>query len=227
MDDTLLFIPPCCVDKKLPKAILQAPSRVLNFYTHGDVTMEKFYRAVSFLVVDPHVLVLAMPNLKSDTVAFLRQCFERDWITHLVLSSCGDCENLLERYLVDYRNRLLYVCTDDVSDMTSHMVLYNNKQALVINGPMFDRSYKELTAYTLTFYPRYVAFSDQNEWGHPLRNILFPDVLRHRQRVLKEKVKVASATLDHFLHMEFPPYKETEAGEKGNDHYVFSNVSLK
>lgn len=25
MDDTLLFIPPCCVDKKLPKAVMQAP----------------------------------------------------------------------------------------------------------------------------------------------------------------------------------------------------------
>ena len=36
MNDTL-FIPPCCVDKKLPRAIIQAPRRALSFYTHGDV----------------------------------------------------------------------------------------------------------------------------------------------------------------------------------------------
>lgn len=41
MDDTLLFIPPCCVDSKLPRAVMQAPSRVLTFYTHGDVTDRK------------------------------------------------------------------------------------------------------------------------------------------------------------------------------------------
>jgi|UniRef100_UPI0040297B34 hypothetical protein len=227
MDDTLLFIPPCCVDKKLPKAILQAPSRVLNFYTHGDVTMEKFYRAVSFLVVDPHVMVLAMPNLKVGTMAFLCQCFERGWISHLVLSSCVDCGALLERYLPNYLNRVLFVQSEDVSDVNSHMVLYNDSKALMISGPMLDRPCGELTSYVMTFYPRYVSFTDENDWGHPLRNILFPDVLRHRQQALKKKNKLHSATLDHFLHMEFPPYAGVGDEEKNKDYYNFSNLSIR
>lgn len=88
MDDTLLFIPPCCVDKKLPKAVFQAPQRMLTFYTHGDVTMEKFYRAVSHLLVDAHVMVLSMPVVSFENFSFLQQCFERGWITHLILSTC-------------------------------------------------------------------------------------------------------------------------------------------
>ena len=50
MDDTLLFIPPCCVDKKLPKAVMQAPRRALSFFTHGDVLVDKFVHAIGYLV---------------------------------------------------------------------------------------------------------------------------------------------------------------------------------
>ena len=57
MDDTLLFIPPCCVNKMLPKAMKEAPRRMLSFYTHGDVTAEKFYRAISYEMISRHVLV--------------------------------------------------------------------------------------------------------------------------------------------------------------------------
>ena len=49
MDDNLLFIPPCCVDKKLPKAVMQAPRRALSFYTHGDVLLDKFFHAIGYL----------------------------------------------------------------------------------------------------------------------------------------------------------------------------------
>lgn len=78
MDDTLLFIPPCCVDKKLPQAITQAPHRALSFYTHGDVTMEKFYRAASFLINDPHTLVVAMPIVFSETMSFFSNALNVD-----------------------------------------------------------------------------------------------------------------------------------------------------
>ena len=125
MDDTLLFMPPCCVDKKLPKAVNQAPYRQLTFYTHGDVTVEKFYKAVSYLMIGSHVMVLTMPSPKQETFVFLQQCFEREWITHLVLSTCRSCDTLIAKYLGDYADRIIYAQSDDVSDLSSHMVLYN------------------------------------------------------------------------------------------------------
>ena len=155
MDDTLLFMPPCCVDKKLPKAVNQAPHRQLTFYTHGDVTVEKFYKAVSYLVIDTYVLVLTMPSPKQETFALLQQCFERGWITHLVLSTYRSCDSLMAKYLGDYTDRIVYAQSDDVSDLSSHMVIYNNNSALTLSGPMYDRPQMEvrLAAYNLVLYP--------------------------------------------------------------------------
>ena len=210
MDDTLLFMPPCCVDKKLPKAVNQAPHRQLTFYTHGDVTVEKFYKAVSYLVIDTHVLVLTMTSPKQETFALLQQCFERGWITHLVLSTYRSCDSLMAKYLGDYTDRIIYAQSDDVSDLSSHMVLYNNDSALTLSGPMYDRPQMEvrLAAYNLVLYPSHVL-STTADWGNPIRNILLPDVLRHRKKMFANGVKrIKDKEIDRFIHHEFPPISE-------------------
>lgn len=218
MDDTLLFIPPCCVDKKLPKAIMQAPRSSLVFYTHGDVTMEKFYRAVSYLVIDPHVMVLSMPVLQMEVAAFLQQCFEREWITDLVLSTRNSANDMVERFLAPYAEHVCYTHSKDVSDITAHLVLYTPHQALIIQGPMYGRMADcSLAAYTAFFIPAYTLSLSSLDWGNPLRNVLLPDVLRHRQQ--QQKIKdnrkghhpdLKSARLRRFLDMNFPPYPEDE-----------------
>lgn len=210
MDDTLLFIPPCCVDKKLPKAIGQAPHRQLTFYTHGDVTVEKFYKAVSHLLMDAHVMVLTMPSPREESFALLRQCFERGWITRLVLSTYRSCDSLLAKYLSDYIDRIIYTQSDDVSALSSHMVLYNKDRALTLSGPMYDRPQTDvrLAAYTLVFYPSH-TLSTTADWGNPIRNILFPDVLRHRKKMFAGGIKrITDKEIDRFIHLEFPPLKD-------------------
>lgn len=210
MDDTLLFIPPCCVNKKLPKAVNQAPHRQLTFYTHGDVTAEKFYKAVSHLVIDSHVMVLTMPSPNQETFLFLEQCFEREWITHLVLSTCRPCDTLMEKYLSDYADRIIYAQSDDVSNLSSHMVLYNKDRALTLSGPLFNRPQMDvrLAAYTIVFYPSHLLNSTA-DWGNPIRNILFPDVLRHRKKMFANGVKrIKDKEIDRFIHLEFPPISE-------------------
>lgn len=210
MDDTLLFIPPCCVGKKLPKAVNQAPHRQLTFYTHGDVTAEKFYKAVSHLVIDSHVMVLTMPSPNQETFIFLEQCFEREWITHLVLSTCRPCDTLMAKYLSDYADRIIYAQSDDVSNLSSHMVLYNKNRALTLSGPLFNRPQMDvrLAAYTIVFYPSHLLNSTA-DWGNPIRNILFPDVLRHRKKMFANGVKrIKDKEIDRFIHLEFPPISE-------------------
>ena len=210
MDDTLLFIPPCCVDKKLPRAVMQAPGRFLTFYTHGDVTMEKFYRAVSYLIVDPHVMVLSMPVVENETLSFIAQCFERRWITHLVLTSGNDVSQRLKKYLGEYFDRVIYAQTNDATYTASHLVLYNSRQALTLTGPMYARYIsKELTAYTLHFMPRHMlATSRTDDWGNTLRNVMFPDALRHRQELHMSKRKLKPGVLNRFIHLDFPPYTD-------------------
>ena len=210
MDDTLLFIPPCCVDKKLPKAIGQAPHRQLTFYTHGDVTVEKFYKAVSHLLMDAHVMVLTMPSPREESFALLRQCFERGWMTRLVLSTYRSCDSLIAKYLGDYIDRIIYAQSNDVSDLSSHMVLYNKDRALTLSGPMYDRPQTDvrLAAYTLVFYPS-LLLNSTADWGNALRNILFPDVLRHRKKMFAGGIKrITDKEIDRFIHLEFPPIED-------------------
>lgn len=225
MDDTLLFIPPCCVDKKLPSAIIQAPYRCLSFYTHGDVTAEKFYKAVSHLVVGVQAMVLTMNHTGVDTMGFLRQCFEREWISSLVLSTLDDCSKLVKRFLADYADKVLYVQSDDVSELSSHMVVYSSCQALSIEGPMYERAHDvRLVSYSLTFTPSRALTYNSHDWGNSLRNVLFPDVLRHRHAVLQDKREVKDAALRKFLACDFVPRYSDAGGrdvEPAKDHYMF------
>lgn len=212
MEDDLLFMPPCCINKKLPRAIMQPPGRALVFYTHGDVTFEKLYRSVAYLVDGSHTLVLSMTNASTDTILFLQLCFERKWIKNLVLSTSRDCLVFLERYLSEYKRCILYVCDKQVSDSSSHFAIYSAEKALIITGSMFDRpgNSVSLAAYSAMFYPSYSSTARNMDWGIPLRNALLPDVLRHRQHVVRTRRKLDSVELEHFIHMEFPPYKDID-----------------
>lgn len=206
MEDTLLFIPPCCVDKKLPQAISQAPRRSLVFYTHGDVTLEKFYRAVSYLVVEPHVLVLTLPVVERDTVVFLSQCFERGWVSDLILQTGTDAGRYVETYLSAFRGHVVHVVSQDVSDSSSHMVLYTHKQALIINGPMLCRCRPaSLVSYTAFYYPGMESFTSA-DYGNPLTNVLLPDVLRIRKHIRNNRIEHLSSDIIRLAKCELPPY---------------------
>ena len=208
MEDTLLFIPPCCVDKKLPRAIMQAPYRSLTFYTHSDVTLEKFYRAVGYMLDKSHTMVVSINFIAVETLAFFRQCFERGWINALVLSTSKDDATMVDRYLSDYKDKVLYVQHRDATDWASHLVLYNAEKALVIEGPMYSRAMSSgLTSYHATFYPMLSTYSNSQDWGNPLRNVLFPFVLRHRQGAKQSGRTVLCSELTHFLNANFPPYE--------------------
>lgn len=208
MDDTLLFIPPCCVDKKLPRAVMEAPHRALTFYTHSDVPMEKFYRAISYLIADAHIMVLTMPHISHQVAAFLRQCFERGWITDLILSTNRDTSAVIKSYLPEYSEHILYTYGKDVLDITSHLVLYTDTQALSISGPMWEiGGNAPLACYTLLYYSRFNTMVN-GDFSNSLQNILLPDVLRHRKARHKETQLPSSKALSHFLNHNFPPYKE-------------------
>ena len=189
MDDTLLFIPPCCVDKKLPSAILQAPRYNLVFYTHGDVTWMDMYKAVAHLVGDGATMVLTARWLSSTSIDYLCMCFERGWINNLVLT-LGCVIHYPTSLLKDwYAPKVLLTASDNVGTCFSHMVLYTKDRALVINGPMFDDSVNRfnMVSYSATFYTNRDVFT-KADWGNPLRNILLPVTLIHRKAHTKEEM---------------------------------------
>lgn len=213
MTEDLLYIPPCCVSSKLPDAITQAHGSLL-FYTHSDVGMEHFYRAVSYLVGGPHVLVLAMPVVEPFTMAFLNQCFSRNWISDLVLSTYSDNSDIVDAYLNDYRQHVLYTHSAEVTHLTSHMVIYNDMRSLAITGPMYAFCVKkDIGAYTMIYNKKPNVCPAEHDWGNFLRNILFVDAIRMR-KVYRKKAKSLSLSpiLQRFLAIDFPPYPMAPSG---------------
>lgn len=45
-----LYMPPCCIDKKLPKLLRDNAGRLITFYSQGDWSVERLWDAVSHLV---------------------------------------------------------------------------------------------------------------------------------------------------------------------------------
>ena len=118
-------------------------------------------------------------------------------------------KTVIKKYLAPYRNKILYVQSQDVTTLASHMVLYNSEKALIINGPMLARPQLDfrLVAYNAMFYPNFCLFARIWDWGNPLRNVLFPDAMRHRHALLEHKIrKLDDVVLDRFIHLEFPPF---------------------
>ena len=90
------------------------------------------------------------------------------------------------------------------------MVLYNKDRALTLSGPMYDRRQMDvrLAAYNLMLHVSHVL-STTADWGNPIRNILFPDVLRHRKKMFANGLKrIKDKEIDRFIHLEFPPFSE-------------------
>lgn len=207
MDEKLHFIQPCCVNSKLPIGIDQARG-IFSFYTHCDVPMEKFHRAISYKVGEPHVMVLTMVNITKETLQYLEQCFERNWISDLILSTASDKTSLVSKYFLAYQSHVRYAVSEStVTHATSHMVLYNDDKALTLAGPMYNVAGTDaLAAYTVMVHNHYGLFTSK-ECGNPLLNILLPDVMRHRQACLPNDRSSYSVRIQKFLNYTFPPYK--------------------
>ena len=211
MDVDLHFIPPCCIDNKLPRAIKQARHGILSFYTHGDVTFEKFYRAVSYLVPDSPVLVLSMPTVKATTINLLEQCFDRGWISDLILSTYDDITSIIDSRFRPYRSHIAYTHSKAIGQVDAHFALYTNQSALTISGPMFNSASQSVTlaAYTLFYHPDYSDFS-KLDCGSNLMNVIVPDIMRHRLNHNKTDRKTLSPDILRFLDYQLPPFQNQE-----------------
>lgn len=198
---------PCCVHK-LVRALHEAPHRVLTFHTYGDVVFEKFYHALACLMADTHVLVLTMERLDIPTANYLRHCFDRCWITDLVLTTRQDNEALVRSTLENYLTHVSYTHSPSISPTSGQMVLYTSPaaespaqmQALILSGNIPYKVNGELTTYTLQFQPSVPALvtGDCGDW---LANALLPLTMLHRPKVVP--VRGASEALRHFRNYEY------------------------
>ena len=203
------FLPPCCIKNKLPIAFRQSIDNSFFFYTHGDVVIEEFFKAAAPFFNSAPVLVLNARIVNEQLLHYLLHCFDRGWISDLILSTHVDKRDTVQGILRPYRTHVLYTCSKEVSHDNAHMVLYNRFSALAISGPMYSTvSDMKVTtvAYSAFFYENIDIFS-RSECGNPLLNILLPDVMRHRKFIKQSERQHLDPEIQLFLEHTFPPHQ--------------------
>lgn len=186
-----MFAKPCCAAEKLPRAIMEAPNRVLTFHTRGDVDFEKLYRSIAQFVTDSAVMQLAIPYLNITTANLLLQCFERGWITDLILTTRRNERNLVESTLKPHLAHVSYAM-DSLDYYSSQMVLSTSpavedtdrRQALILTGPLFAVIKDEkgsLCSYTATYVPKLPEHYTAENGDH-LANATLPFAMIHRSK---------------------------------------------
>ena len=183
----------------MPTAMQQSVKGYLVFHTHCDVTFEKFYESVAHRVPGPSVLVLNMVNPTVTTLRTLAMYFDKGWVSDLVLCTYNDIIASVENELKDYLNHVLYAHSAPVSDLTGHMVIYNDTQSITVCGPMISNPMRtiNLATYTLAYQANMATQKRDGIWGFHLRNVLFTDTMMQGKN--RSIIKQKSARLQRFL----------------------------
>ena len=177
----------------------QSPKDYLVFHTHCDVTVDKFYESAAYRVPGPAVFALNMASPSVTVLRTLAMYFDKGWVSDLVLTTYDDVTDSVNHELKDYLNHVLYAHSGNVSDLTGHMVLYNDKQSLSICGPMISNPMRSLhlATYILTYQMNISSQKRDGIWGFHLRNVLFTDAMIQGKN--RSIINQKSARLQRFL----------------------------
>lgn len=134
-------------------------------------------------------MFLSIPSLSPSVANLLLQCFEREWITDLILSTYRNDTEMVKCTLKNHLDHVSYA-HDNVDYYSSQMVLYTSpaldierRQMLCLTGPLFAKIKEKgaLCAYTLTFHVQ-MPVNTPAENSDPLSNAVLPFAMVHRSR---------------------------------------------
>lgn len=149
-----MIIEPCCANKQLPRLLTGIRNNSVTFQTHGDVLFERLYKAIACFVTDPCVMVLTINDCDTMTYRLLRQCFDREWISHLIIATHTDNSIAIRRELAPYLDRISHTASTLIGYHSEQMLLYGKSQQLLLQGPLLLVQRPQLTQYSLAFRNR-------------------------------------------------------------------------
>lgn len=181
------IVEPCCAHKQLPRLLVNSKDRPAFFATYGDVTFRKFYNSLAQFVPSPCVMFLTIHEPDINIYRLLHQCFERKWITHLILTTNKDCTEALRRELAPYTNNISHTASPLISYHSESMLLASvlcdssqgKSASLYLQGPMFLAPREQYTTYTLWLT---APVTDASASG--IKELISPILSRHRIKPL-------------------------------------------
>ena len=147
MDDEL-YMPPCCIDRKLPP-LIKSGGACSFFYSQGDWGLQKLWNAASSLVPNTSFSFLAVETLDVYALRFIRTYFERGWIRAIAIVTADQCHDIIKTELSKYLDRVWYCGRQKMAAYSNLWIRTSHTEALVISGPLsHTEGMKHPCAYT-------------------------------------------------------------------------------
>lgn len=134
MDDEL-YMPPCCIDLKLPP-LIKSGGDCTFFYSQGDWGLQKLWTAASLLVGGAAFTFLAVETLDVYAVRFIRTYLERGWIRAIAIVTADQCHDIVKAELGMYLDRVWYCGKQPMSAYSNLWIRASDTESLVISGPI-------------------------------------------------------------------------------------------
>ena len=171
------MIEPCCCDRQAPAAIKAAGGNA-TLFTNGDVTVQKWFSALSSLAGPNHQMTLLVRQPDVQLLRWLRNWMQRGWTTHLSLTTlASDVPTLVAAELDGLTDRV--TVAQDTSMPTEMVIFQGERGVVVIAGPMLTAPQPGLTVYACHY----------DKDGQPISDLLAAVTARHRQH----RVELATA----------------------------------
>ena len=200
------MIEPCCCDRQAPAAIKAAGGNA-TLFTNGDVTVQKWFSALSSLAGPNHQMTLLVRQPDVQLLRWLRTWMQRGWTTQLHLTTlssstaseasasersvqstgvlASDVPTLVAAELDGLTDRV--TVAQDTSMPTEMVIFQGERGVVVIAGPMLTAPQPGLTVYACHY----------DKDGQPIADLLAAVTARHRQhRVALATAPAAPAVSD-------------------------------
>ena len=144
------MIEPCCCHKQLPKLLRENQDRICVFQTSGDVTMQKFNFAVSFMAGDTSDRILVLPTADVWLLREVRHDIAKGWAKSYTLIIGKDCAMTDAEIAAEVGSSHVRVLRDQMA-RTPLFSLSGSEGTVIIVGDMKGVADAGLKYYTAFF----------------------------------------------------------------------------
>ena len=173
------LIEPCCADRQVPAAIREKCGAVMT--TSGDVTMQHWMRACSYMAGQQWVLLIQTRELTIKHLRLIREWMQRSWAREVRLTIAQDQRELISAELEGLLDRVSIAIDADMRDEC--MAFAGEKGTVIIIGRVIAEMQPGLSLYAAS----YTKSGDEDEVYAAISS-------RHKLKKVKEEKELISTT---------------------------------
>lgn len=140
------MIEPCCCERQAPTVMTEYGRRTA-MWTNGDVTLDHWFRALSYKAGPNHQMTLLVRRVDVQMLRWVRQWMNRGWTTRLQLTTAEPCADMVATELEGLTDRVSLAV--DGTQTEELLLMLGNEGAMMISGRMLSQPEAGLKVYAV------------------------------------------------------------------------------